>query len=330
MLRSVLHYRLPRIGIFLIGLMAATAALGQGWPTKSVRLVVAFPPGGGTDIVARMVSQKLLESTHQQFIVDNRSGASGNIGTDLVAKAAPDGFTVLVSTGGTLAINPNLYPKLPFSPTRDFAPVTQLVGASYLLLVHPSVPANSIGTLIVLAKSKPGELTFASTGGGQPPHIAGELFMLKAGVKMVHVPYKGGGPAVADTVAGQVSLTFGILGTTLQYVKAGRLRALGITAAKRHTLVPELRTVSEAGLTGYEVTEWFGMLLPAGTPKEIVTRLNAEVVKILTAPEMSERLVGQGFEVIANTPDAFAIALRNDIAKWGNVVKQANLRLEFQ
>jgi tripartite-type tricarboxylate transporter receptor subunit TctC len=199
-----------------------------------------------------------------------------------------------------------------------------------MLAVHPSVPANSMRALIALAKAKPGELTFASSGGGQPPHIAGELFMLKAGIKMVHVPYKGAGPALADTVAGQVSLMFGNMGSALQYVKSGRLRALGITAAKRHPLVPDLPTIAEAGLTGYEVTEWFGLLAPAGTPKEIVTRLNAEVVKILTAPEMSERLVGQGFEILANTPDAFAAALRNDIAKWGDVVKQANLRLEFQ
>jgi tripartite-type tricarboxylate transporter receptor subunit TctC len=324
------HYKLPAIGMFLTGLMAATAALGQGWPNKGVRIVVPFPPGGATDILARVLSQKLLESMHQQFVVDNRSGASGNIGTDLVAKAAPDGYTLLVSTGGTLAINPNLYPKLPFSPTRDFAPVTQLAGAPYMLAVHPSVPANSMRALIALAKAKPGELTFASSGGGQPPHIAGELFMLKAGIKMVHVPYKGAGPALADTVAGQVSLMFGNMGSALQYVKSGRLRALGITAAKRHPLVPDLPTIAEAGLTGYEVTEWFGLLAPAGTPKEIVTRLNAEVVKILTAPEMSERLVGQGFEILANTPDAFAAALRNDIAKWGDVVKQANLRLEFQ
>jgi tripartite-type tricarboxylate transporter receptor subunit TctC len=330
MFRSTHNSTLKIVAILLIGLLGATGAFAQGWPTKPVKLVVPFPPGGGTDILARILAEKLTESLGQPVVVDNRPGASGNIGTGQVAKAAPDGYTLLLDTGGTLAINPNLYTKLPFDPAKDFAPITQVAGAPYMLAVHPSVPAKSVAELIAYAKANPNQLSFASSGNGQPPHVAGELFMLKAGVLLVHVPYKGAGPAIQDTVAGHTSLMFASTSSALEYAKAGRLRPLAITSVTRHPLLPDLPTMQEAGLAGYEVTEWFAMLAPAGTPPEIVARLHREVVRIVTNPEMKERLTNQGFQVIANTPEAFAAAWRSDIAKWGMVVKEAKLQVDFQ
>ncbi len=312
----------------LLGFVASGTAYAQAWPSKSMRLIVPFPPGGATDILARQIGQKLSEKLNQQVIIDNRGGAGGNIGTELAAKAAPDGYTLLLEPGSTLTINPALYSKLAFDPVKDFLPVTQLVVVPYIVVVHPSVSVRSVKALIALAKARPGQLTYASSGSGQATHLAGELFNLKAGVSMLHVPYKGAGPAIVDLVGGQVSLMFGNMGSVLPFVKSNKVIALAVTAAKRHSLVPELPTVAEAGLSGYEISEWFGILAPAGTAKEIVTRLHAELVSILSVPAMADYLLSQGFTPIAGTPEAFSNLIRDDLKKWAGVVKQANIRVD--
>lgn len=324
----LIYSKLLRSFALVSSLILVGEAFAQSWPNKTIRLIVPFPPGGGTDIMARFVGQKLTESLGQQVLVDNRGGAGGNIGTALAAKAVPDGYTLLIIPGSTLTVNPSLYSKLPFDPLKDFSPVSELAINPYIVVVNPSISVHSIQELITLAKSKPGQLTFASSGSGQTTHIAGELFMLRSGVVIVHVPYKGGGPAIVDTISGQVSLMFGNMGSVLPYVKTARLRALAVTTAKRIAPLPNLPTVAEAGIPGYEISEWLGLLAPAGTRKDIVTRLHAEVVKILSLPAVAEDLSSRGFEPVGSTPEAFAAFIRDDLAKWANVVKQANIRLD--
>lgn len=322
------HVLFSIVGIAMLGIVSPSTIYAQTWPNKSIRLIVPFPPGGATDILARQIGQKLSEKLNQQVIIDNRGGAGGNIGTELAAKAVPDGYTLLLDPGSTLTINPALYSKLAFDPVKDFLPVTQLVVVPYIIVVHPSVSVRSIKGLIALAKSRPGQLTYASSGSGQATHLAGELFDLKAGVSMVHVPYKGAGPAIVDLIGGQVSLMFGNMGSVLPYVKSNKVRALAVTGAKREPLVPDLPTVAESGLVGYEISEWFGILVPAGTPKEIVTRLHTELMNILNTPAMADYLLSQGFTPIASTPEAFSQLIRNDLVKWAAVVKQANIRVD--
>jgi tripartite-type tricarboxylate transporter receptor subunit TctC len=305
---------------------AASAA--EASPAKPIRFVVAFPPGGGTDIIARSIAHKLAERLAQQVVVDNRPGAGGNIGTDIVAKSAPDGYTLLMGSAGPLAINASLFGKMPFDPIRDLAPVTLAASTPNVLVVHPSLKAATVNELIALAKARPGEINFASSGHGTPAHLAGELFNSMAGVKLVHVPYKGAAPALADLLGGQVQLMFSTMPPALPHVKDGKLRALAVTSAKRSPAAPELPTVDEVALPGFEANTWHGVVVPTGTPAAIVARLNREIVAILHLPEVVERLSSQGAEALGSTPEEFAAYIRSETVKWAKVVRDSGAKAE--
>lgn len=322
------RHRLSALLASMLFLILSGGAHAQEWPTKSIRLIVPFPPGGGTDIISRFIGQKLSERLGQSVVIDNRPGAGGNIGTAMAAKAPADGYTLLMDPGSTITVNPSLYSNLQFDSVKDFAPVSLIAVNPYVVVVNPSVPANSIKELIALAKAKPGQLTFASSGAGQTTHMAGELFMLDTGVLLLHVPYKGGGPAIVDTMGGQTSMLFGNMGSVLPYIKAGKLRALAVTTSTRFAPLPDVPTVAESGVPGYDISEWLGLFAPAGTPNEIVDRLHKEVVAILKSPGVAEKLSAEGFEPVGSAPAEFAAFIREDIAKWAKVVKQANIRIE--
>ncbi|TMH15392.1 MAG: tripartite tricarboxylate transporter substrate binding protein [Betaproteobacteria bacterium] len=304
------------------------AAAADAYASKPVRFVVAFPPGGVTDIIARSIAQRLTVRLAQQVVVDNRPGAGGNIGTDIVAKSAPDGHTLLMGSAGPLAINASLFGKMPFDPIRDLAPVTLAASTPNVLVVHPSLRAATVRELIALAKARPGEINFASSGHGTPAHLAGELFNSMAGVKMVHVPYKGAAPALTDLLGGQVQLMFSTMPPALPHVKDGKLRALAVTSAKRSPATPELPTVDEIALPGFEANTWHGVVVPAGTPAAIVARLNREIVAILHLPEVVERLSAQGAEAVGSTPEEFAAYIRSETAKWAKVVRDSGAKAE--
>jgi tripartite-type tricarboxylate transporter receptor subunit TctC len=308
--------------------LPVSSALAQTYPVRPVRMIVPFPAGGATDIVGRLVAQKLSEAWHQQVIVDNRGGAGGTIGSDIAAKSAPDGYTILVATSSTHAIAPSLYSKLPYDPVRDFAPVTLLASATILLAVHPSVPARNVRELIALGKRQPRALSFASSGNGGISHLVGEQFKSMSGIEMLHVPYKGDTPALVDLVSGQVSLMFGTAVSFLPYVKSGRLNALAVTNPKRSAIVPQVPTVAESGLPGFEALQWFGIFAPVGTSKDIVARLNGEIVKILRLPDVRERLTSLGADVVGNTPEQFAAFQKTDAAKWAKIVKQSGAKID--
>lgn len=299
----------------------------QAYPTKPVRFVVPFSAGGPTDILARIIGRKLTEAWAQQVIIDNRPGAGSTLGTDIVAKAEPDGYTLLLATNGH-AINPSLYRKLPFDPIRDFAPITLLNSAPLMLVIHPSVAARTIKELVALARTKPGQLAYASSGTGGISHLAGHLFMTMAGIELTHVPYKGMAPAVSDALGGQVPMVFPDPIIAMPHVKAGKLRALGITGAKRLRLNPEIPTIAEAGVPGYDVTVWYGVLAPAGTPANVIKRLHVDIVRALNLPEVRERLINEGGEPTGNTPEQFGALIRADLLKWGKVVKASGVQLD--
>ena len=305
---------------------AARAA--DAYPAKPVRFVVAFPPGGGTDIIARAIAQKLAERIAQQVVVDNRPGAGGNIGTDIVAKSAPDGYTMLMGSAGPLAINASLFGKMPFDPIKDLAPVTLAASTPNVLVVHPSLRAATVKELIALAKARPGEINFASSGHGTPAHLAGELFNSMAGVKMVHVPYKGAAPALADLLGGQVQLMFSTMPPALPHVKDGKLRALAVTSAKRSPAAPDIPTLDEIALPGFEANTWHGVVVPAGTPATIVARLNREIVAILHLPDVVERFSSQGAEALGSTPEEFAAYIKSETLKWAKVVRDSGAKAE--
>ena len=305
---------------------AARAA--DAYPAKPVRFVVAFPPGGGTDIIARAIAQKLAERIAQQVVVDNRPGAGGNIGTDIVAKSAPDGYTMLMGSAGPLAINASLFGKMPFDPIKDLAPVTLAASTPNVLVVHPSLRAATVKELIALAKARPGEINFASSGHGTPAHLAGELFNSMVGVKMVHVPYKGAAPALADLLGGQVQLMFSTMPPALPHVKDGKLRALAVTSAKRSPAAPDLPTLDEIALPGFEANTWHGVVVPAGTPRAIIARLNREIVAILHLPDVVERFSSQGAEALGSTPEEFAAYIRSETLKWAKVVRDSGAKAE--
>jgi len=315
-----------------LALVVATAlpmsAEAQSWPQKPIRLVVPFPAGGPADVAARMLAQKMNEDWGQPVIVDNRPGAGGNIGADFVAKSPPDGYTIVMGAVSTHAINVTLYSKLPYDPIKDFAPITLITSVPNVLVVHPSVPARNVKELIALAKARPGALNFASGSTGSAGHLAGELFKAMAHVDMVHIPYKGAAPAVVDLMAGQVSLMFDNLASALPNIRAGRVRALAVTTLRRSPMLPELPTISEAGLRGFDVATWFGVLAPAGTPPEIVTKLNAEIVRILRTPEMKERLATLGAEPVGNKPEEFAAFIKAEIPKYARVIKASGARAD--
>lgn len=316
------------VALAAIAVMAATPdAAAQAWPNKSVRLVVPFPAGGSADTLARLLGQKLTERLGQPFVIDNRPGAGGNIGTDLVAKAPGDGYTALV-TPSSLAIAPSLYPNLSWDPVKDFAPVALVASTPNILVVHPSIPANSVQELVALAKSKPGQLNYASGGNGATNHLAGELFKRMTATEIVHIPYRGNPLAVIDVLNGQVAMMFDFMITSLPHVKAGKLRPLAVTGTKRSPQVPELPTVAEAGVAGYEASTWFSVMMPAGSPAEAVAKLNAEVNAILQLADVRERLATLGAEPMGGTPADVAALIRTDLAKWSEVVRAANIKIE--
>ena len=299
----------------------------SAYPLRPIRLIVPFAPGGSNDIMARLIGQKFGEAFGQQVVIDNRAGASGLIGTDLAAKAPPDGYTLLMMSL-TLAVNPSLFRKLPYDTEKDLLPVTLVASAPLMLVVHPSLPAKSVKELIAHAKANPGKLNFGSGGPGTTPHLAGEMLKTMAGLQMTHVPYKGGGPALADLVGGQIQLMLENIPSTLPFVKGEKLRALGVTGLKRSALVPDLPTLDEAGLKGYEIVGWNGLFVPAGTPRAIVTRLHGETVKALAQPDMKARLATLGAEGVGSTPEEFKAFVKAEIGKWARVVKQAGLKAE--
>ncbi len=290
-------------------------------------MIVAVPPGGPADTLARLVGPRLAEALGQNVIIDNRPGANGNIAYDMVARAAPDGYTITEVAAG-IAINPSLYRDVKFDPVRDFAPITQGISVPNILVVHSSVAAASVKELIALAKARPGQLTFASAGNGTSGHLALEEFRLLAKIDVIHVPYKGGGPALGEVIAGQVQALFSIALAAMPQVKAGKVRALAVTSARRSALAPELPTVAESGFPGFEVVGWFGWVAPVATPKAIVDRLNREIVRILALPDMRERLQGLGADPVGNTPQAFAAFIKSEHAKWARVIKQAGVKVD--
>jgi len=314
----------------LIALAAALAAAGahaQNYPTRAVRIVVPYAAGGNTDFTARVIAARLAAVFGQQVVVENRPGGATNIGSDLVAKSAPDGYTLLMG-GASNAINMSLYQKLPYDTLRDFAPVILCVKGANVLSVHPSLPAKNLKELIALAKAQPGRLNYASSGLGSSNMMAGELFKLMAGVNIVHVPYKGNAPALTDTIAGQVEMIFSGVPALIPQLESGRLRAIAIGSLKRFPALPQVPTLDESGLKGYEATTWFGLLAPARTPREIVARLNAEIAKILLGKEVSERFIAEGIDPSGDTPGEFAKFIGDEIAKYAKVVKAAHLKGE--
>ena len=312
--------------LFAGAVLAAFAVPGMAaeWqPTKPIRMLVGFAPGGGTDTTARAMANKLNERFGQQIIIDNRPGAAGNIATEILSNSTPDGYTILMGTIAALAINPSLYKKLPFDPLKDVQPISRAVDSTNALVVHPSVAAKSVKELIALAKTKP--LNGGSSGVGGAGHLALELFNLQAGTKIVHVPYKGGGPAMADLLGGNINLIFATAASAIGHIKSGKIRALAVSTAKRSGLLPDLPTVAEAGLKGFEANNWYGILAPAKTPRNIVDRLNKEVVAVLGLPDVKEFLFRQGLDVAPSTPEAFATYIKSEKAQWEKVIKAAGL-----
>jgi tripartite-type tricarboxylate transporter receptor subunit TctC len=302
---------------------ARAAEQPERYPERPIRLLVGFAPGGGTDTTARAIAQKLSQSLSQQVVVDNRPGAAGNIAAHIVAKANPDGHTLLMGTIAALAINPTLYGNLPFDPVRDFAPITQAVNSTNILVVHPSVKAHNVQELIAAAKASPGKVLYGSSGIGGAGHLAGELFCSMARVKMTHVPYKGGGPVMVDLLAGQVHAVFATAATSIPHIRSGKLRALGVTTLHRAGMVPDIPTIAEQGLKDFDANNWYGLLAPAKAPRAIVQKLNAEVVKILDMPDVRQFLFSQGLDPAPTTPAEFGAYIKSEMAKWAQVVRAA-------
>lgn len=321
--------QLSRLKAFLLTATIAAAsanAAAADYPSKSVQLIVPFSAGGTSDFLARTVAEKLGTALNTTVVVDNRPGAGGNIGSTMVANANPDGYTLLLGTVGTHAINQSVYKDMPFDAVKDFAPISLVAAVPNILVANPSVPANSVQELIALAKQKPGEITFASSGNGSSIHLSGEMFKSLAGVDMLHVPYKGSGPAVIDLIGGQVDIMFDNMPSALPHVQAGKLKAFAVTTGERSDAAPELPTIAEEGVKGYEATAWFGILAPAGTPAEIIKTINAEIVKILEMPDVKKRLAQQGAKAVSNSPEQFASYINAELKKWADVVKSSGFK----
>ncbi|MBA2962304.1 MULTISPECIES: Bug family tripartite tricarboxylate transporter substrate binding protein [Ramlibacter] len=312
----------------LLSLLAAGHAGAQAYPNKPIRMVVPFPPGGGNDVIARIVAQKLGTRLGQTVVVDNRAGANGIVGLAAVKQAAPDGYTLGIAAAGPMAVNPSLYDKLPYDPVKDFEPITNMVIYPLLLVAHPSVPAKSMRELLELARAKPGSLNFASPGSGNSGHLAGELLNSLAKVNTTHVPYKGQGPAVSDLLAGQVQLLYSSIPSVLPLVQQGKLHALAVGSAQRLSSLPDVPTIAESGVPGYEAYSWIGIVAPAQTPRAIVERLNREIVAILKQKDVEQDLLGQGAIPVGDTPEHFGGYIKTEMAKWGAVVKSANIKAE--
>ena len=307
---------------------SAVSALAQSYPAKAVRIVVPQAPGAQSDLFTRLLGQKLSESLGQPVISDPRPGAGGSIGAELAARAAPDGYTLLMGTNSTHSANPALYSRLSYDPIKDFAPITLTVGTPYVLTVHPSLPVTTLKQLIAFAKARPGQLNYASAGNGSTHHLSGELLKSMAGVEIVHVPYKGGPPATAAVLGGEMSMHFSSVSALQSHIKSGKLKALGVTTATRSSVLPEIPTMSEAGLPGFEMLSWFGLLAPATTPRAIINRLNAETLKALSAPDIKSAVAAQGSEVMSGTPEQFADYIKSEIARIGKIAKAAGIRAE--
>lgn len=306
--------------------MACGTAIAQSYPAKAVRIVVGYPPGGPTDVLARIVAQKLTESWGQQVLVDNRPGASGMIGAEVTVRAIPDGYTLLM-VPVTYAVTPSLYPKMSYDAVRDLAPVAQVAAAPFILVVHPTLPVKTVKDLITLARSRPAQINYASASAGGMPHLAGELFNTMTGVKMVHIPYKGAAPATTDLLAGQVSLMFNNMLSAMPQVKNGRLRAIAVTSTKRSAAAPELPTIAET-VPGYEASGWYAALAPAATPRELITRLNNDMNRVMKMPDVTQRLAGDGVEAVGTTAEQFGAYLRSEITKWGKVVQTSGAKAD--
>lgn len=319
--------RMLRTVITLLFAACAAGAFAQGYPNKLIRLIVPWPPGGGADVLSRILSPNLMENLGQQIVIDNRGGAAGNIGAELAAKSPPDGYTIVFAYSGTHAINPSIYRKMPFKES-DFAPIIWLAEVPQVLIVHPSLPVKSVKDLIALAKAKPGELTYGSSGNGAINHLAGALFATLTKTNMVHVPYKGGGPAAIALMSGEISVILGEPASVVPHIKSGKLRAIAVTSARRALALLELPTIAEAGVPGYEVTSWNGMLAPAGTPADIIARLNTEFNKIIATPAMRQKMIDNGYEPMGGPPEKFGAKIHSEILKWAPVVKAAGVKVD--
>ena len=311
----------------LIAAACSLAAGAQSYPTKPVRIVVPFPAGGGVDLTARIVGQKLTDYLGQQVVIDNRAGAAGTIGAEHVAKSAPDGYTLLVAGPGSVAVAPLLFPKLGYNPLKDLAPITMLVTMPYIIVAHPAVPAKNAAELIALAKANPGKLNMASGGAGTGQHLAGEFFNVLAGIKMIHIPYKGTAPAIADIMGGHADLTFSDP-SVLPQLQAGRLKVLGVSGTKRYPPLPNVPTVNESGLPGFDALNWYPLMAPAGLPRDLVMRLNAEAIKALNAPDVNDKLMTQGLIPTPMSPEQLAQFIREDYERWAKVIRVANVKLD--
>ena len=325
-----MRHRRPRLALLLavaLALLTPLPALAQDYPSRPIRFIVPYPPGGGTDVVARIMNEALAADLGQPIIIDNRGGAAGNVGTDIAAKSSADGYNILF-TLSSHTINPRLYDKLPFDVERDFVPISLAAMIPQILVVHPSVPANNVKELIALAKANPGKLNYASVGTGSPGHIAGELFKIKTGVDIVHIPYKGGGPAVIDTIGGQVQLLFVSMPAAWQHVKAGKLKAIAVASAKRSVAAPDVPTIAESGVPDYAVESWYGAFAPAKTPPAALAKLNGAFVKALENPQVKDKLLAQGAEATSSTPAELDRIVKDELVKWDLVIKTAKIRPE--
>ena len=319
---------MTRFAVLMLAALIVAPAQAQSYPSKTVRWIVPLPPGGSTDLISRLLAQKLAEMWRVPVVVENRVGAAGTIGLAAAAKSPPDGYTIALGQTSNLAVAPGLYPKLGYDPLKDLAPVTQVVSTPMLLVSHPSLPARSVRGLIALARAQPDAITYASGGSGGQTHLPMELFAKTAGVKMVHVPYKGVGPSVVALVSGEVATGLSSIPPVLPHVKSGKLRALAITSARRYKGLPEVPTMAEDGVPGYDVSVWYGVVMPGGTPKELVTRVHADVVRILAQPDVNERLTADAGEVVAGTPEAFGAYIKSELARWTKVIAQTGVKAE--
>jgi len=320
--------RIIHLGLTLALLAASPWSLGQGFPNRPVKLIVPFPPGGGTDILARPIAQKLAELWGQPVVIDNRGGAGGNIGTKAAAEAAADGYTLIFGVLGTHAVNQSLYANAGFDATRDFAAITLIANTPNIVVVHPSVPARSIGELIALARQNPGVLNYATPGNGTPSHLATEIFKSMAGVELTHVPYKGSGPAMADMLGGQTQVWIANAPVVLPYIKVGKLRALATTSARRPSVAADIPTLDEAGLKGYEADTWYGLFAPVGTPDAVLDKIHVDIVSVLNQPEIRNTFAAQGAEVVGSSRRDFTLKVRQDVQKWHKVIQQLKLRID--
>ena len=321
----MLLYRLLWVALAMANVYPA---LAETWPTRPIRFIVPFAPGGGGDVVGRIIGQRMSEQLGKPLVIDNRAGGGGTLGCELAAKAAPDGYTLLLGNVGPIAVGPALYPKLAYDPVRDFAPVTMIASFPNLLVANPGLPFKTVPELVAYAKSRPGTLNFASAGAGTSTHLAGELFKSVAGIDVVHVPYKGGAAAMTDIIAGQVAYYFGTMPSSMPLAKAGKLRALAVTSLTRSPAAPEVPTIAESGYPKFETAAWYGLMFPAGTPREIIAKMNSAMLVVLALPDIRERLVHEGSEPLGSTPTQFGAYIKAEIAKWSAVVKAANLKAD--